>query len=683
MSRPTKEEEQAEVDSVIAAIGEARGRILRYPSEYLLYYFVKNAKKPVEAARYVERRMEASESYLMVSDWAYIIECTVTDKGTLPEPLAKRQKETIKERDRGKCCITGSKGTLCDPLIVAPVLKVPRGWRAGLDKGKKKEEDRISSMLFAFFGRPFASWLLIWAMGSETASKMGLSSVGGPNSHWLVRKSVAKAFARGTIMLESTRVKGEVFYRIRNQLLGTERRLDRLSRFVLGGRTNFGQVHWRFLETHARLSMSMRYIEIAKDIAPEILQEGGVSKLSFGLVDVAPELPLPLFEGEPRRLPVLMRSFLTKALLAPWLVLPAKFRSIVYEKMRFLGKKLDTHYHHRGCNWQSLPVGLRLQFHTADYSIHFYENEFNTLRLIRQHTTIPVAQPLDFVAGPEAEKANGWTNGPSKQLSLITNLPGSSLDLCIDFMSMEHINEIAAQLRHYISQLRRIPQTVNPDMAICNSLGKSLVNPRLQNPNRGPFRDEREFSQTLMFPDDPSRRGHKVVFTHGGLNSRSILVDRYVRSDGTTGWKITGIVNWRSAGWYPEYWEYTNSLYMRKKLGARHRDLMRIVFREFGDYEEELKIEKQCWDLDGKENTQKIQKLNEECFVQNKKLMKEYRKEVMQEYLESIKKKQVNEDEDEDEDDQKEVKEKDLEKHAGDGESDDESLGLHVVIGPY
>jgi len=40
------------------------------------------------------------------------------------------------------------------------------------------------------------------------------------------------------------------------------------------------------------------------------------------------------------------------------------------------------------------------------------------------------------------------------------------------------------------------------------------------------------------------------VFTHGDLSSLNILV----RGD-----KITGIIDWETAGWYPSYWEYTTA----------------------------------------------------------------------------------------------------------------------------
>lgn len=43
-----------------------------------------------------------------------------------------------------------------------------------------------------------------------------------------------------------------------------------------------------------------------------------------------------------------------------------------------------------------------------------------------------------------------------------------------------------------------------------------------------------------------------VKFTHGDIKHHNILVDE----DG----HITGLLDWESAGWYPEFWEYTTAL---------------------------------------------------------------------------------------------------------------------------
>jgi hypothetical protein len=45
---------------------------------------------------------------------------------------------------------------------------------------------------------------------------------------------------------------------------------------------------------------------------------------------------------------------------------------------------------------------------------------------------------------------------------------------------------------------------------------------------------------------------YKLTFTHADIAPRNMRV-----KDG----KITGIIVWEFAGWYPEYWEYTKMFY--------------------------------------------------------------------------------------------------------------------------
>ena len=45
-------------------------------------------------------------------------------------------------------------------------------------------------------------------------------------------------------------------------------------------------------------------------------------------------------------------------------------------------------------------------------------------------------------------------------------------------------------------------------------------------------------------------RSKVSLFTHGDVAPRNIMVDEDYR--------ITGVVDWALAGWYPNYWEYAN-----------------------------------------------------------------------------------------------------------------------------
>ena len=80
----------------------------------------------------------------------------------------------------------------------------------------------------------------------------------------------------------------------------------------------------------------------------------------------------------------------------------------------------------------------------------------------------------------------------------------------------------------------------------------------------GPFETEHDFNKFLLstlVDDTPPaisaalarrlRTDHRVVFTHGDLTLRNIVV-RHGR--------IVALLDWEYAGWYPEYWEYVKFL---------------------------------------------------------------------------------------------------------------------------
>ncbi|KAK4247228.1 hypothetical protein C7999DRAFT_41389 [Corynascus novoguineensis] len=166
---------------------------------------------------------------------------------------------------------------------------------------------------------------------------------------------------------------------------------------------------------------------------------------------------------------------------------------------------------------RKLPFGLYLKYRgIADLA----RNEFNAMRTLHLKTTIPIPEPLDVIP-----------NGDSSYL-LMTRLPGRS------------------------------SQTV-----ICNTFGEICRHHRICSVDPiGPFSDE------------PSRRGHKMAFPLADLNPRNILVDQVTLSDGTTGWRVTGIVDWETAGYYPEYWDYTKALFKGFRWKPRYIKMVHKVF---------------------------------------------------------------------------------------------------------
>jgi hypothetical protein len=81
---------------------------------------------------------------------------------------------------------------------------------------------------------------------------------------------------------------------------------------------------------------------------------------------------------------------------------------------------------------------------------------------------------------------------------------------------------------------------------------------------------EKEFNDFLLVPLLPRissqhcellrskmKDDHRIVFTHGDLHPRNIMVARDTEAETVT---ITGLLEWELGGWYPEHWEYVKAL---------------------------------------------------------------------------------------------------------------------------
>ncbi|KAH6717567.1 hypothetical protein BKA61DRAFT_641548 [Leptodontidium sp. MPI-SDFR-AT-0119] len=123
-------------------------------------------------------------------------------------------------------------------------------------------------------------------------------------------------------------------------------------------------------------------------------------------------------------------------------------------------------------------------------------------------------------------------------------------------------NEFNALKIEYLTQIRAVPKAVSLEHIICDTLGGSFRDPRIsdRNPVR-PFADEAAFNQVLRNPDDPSRKGHKTVFTHADLNPH-----------------------------------YTKAFFEGFRCNQRWRDFIHEIFRPFGNYLKEFEIEKRSWE---------------------------------------------------------------------------------------
>ncbi|KAM5378647.1 hypothetical protein ACJZ2D_004446 [Fusarium nematophilum] len=175
------------------------------------------------------------------------------------------------------------------------------------------------------------------------------------------------------------------------------------------------------------------------------------------------------------------------------------------------------------------------------------------------------------------------------------------------YSSFEHKGRasILAQLKATVAELRSIPPLDNC-AEVANVDGGPIFDQRLPDKSFwGPFVTIRDFHSELrhgleLQDDEEALPGlreliafhneawPKPVFTHGDLSSLNIVA---------LGDKVTGILDWESAGWMPPYCEYTSAwhvnprnVFWREAVNGfltplpRELEMEKIRRRYFGDF---------------------------------------------------------------------------------------------------
>ncbi|PWY72483.1 phosphotransferase family protein [Aspergillus sclerotioniger CBS 115572] len=151
---------------------------------------------------------------------------------------------------------------------------------------------------------------------------------------------------------------------------------------------------------------------------------------------------------------------------------------------------------------------------------------------------------------------------------LMTRLPGVSLENSRYSLEIDDEGPWLHELKTCVDSMR-LWCSPNP-RSICSPLSTPLRSPRVPGHLMGPFASERELYNHLFSPasshafESPAeyertlscaeklQRPYQVVFTHGDFKAHNILVG----DDG----HLSGFLDWESAGWYPEYWEFTTAM---------------------------------------------------------------------------------------------------------------------------
>ncbi|KAG6113870.1 hypothetical protein E4U31_007640 [Claviceps sp. LM219 group G6] len=521
---------------------------LEYPDGELLEFFLLDSIEPLQTARYILGRCSADGDGLdlvaLLSDWKRLISVFTYDGSRHPsrDPTIISM---IRKRDRGRCCLTGLGHSVWDPLMVVPLLPTE-----GIQIDKELHE-----LLSIFIGPSLLDWLLLKA-----------ESLSPEQNHWLVRRSAAAALAQGVFrFIVGTGLEYTVFTSaVGTTLPSVIKKLPfrRPARFTDCIASHVDNPDTSALEILSRFAHPVRWTGAAREAAckrPRTVQSGPMASLWRFLSERC-----------------------ATAVAMVWRLVPALVRIRAYRGLAFLG----FHMYGASCSLyvQRLPFGLYLK--TTSTTWHrSLANEFAALQLVRRHTNIHVPSALDLVSDSK------------DSYLLTTTVRGVPLGRCIDTLSHDEVTTLVGDLQECLLELRAIPKEVSPKYAITNVLGTACYDGRLiigseydaaRGDYFGPFVDEDDFNNTLRcipLPNVVHSSGHEIVLTHGDLNTRNIMMYNG---------RLSGIIDWETCGWFPDYWDYTKAHFITK-LHRRWLRIVDAVFKKLGNFEAELAVESQIW----------------------------------------------------------------------------------------
>jgi hypothetical protein len=188
------------------------------------------------------------------------------------------------------------------------------------------------------------------------------------------------------------------------------------------------------------------------------------------------------------------------------------------------------------------------------YGYFQHLSEASTMQYIAANTNMPVPKVY------WAFERKGVT------YIVMSRIVGSPVGHQWEQRSAESKERILRQLKGYVSEMRSL-RPAN-EGSVQGVDGGKLYDVRLSGGVNGfgPFRSVQEFHSFLRdgissspaqhpevneLVDKHASAQYGICFTHGDLNSMNIL---------SRGDDVVGVVDWDTAGWLPEYWEYTTAV---------------------------------------------------------------------------------------------------------------------------
>lgn len=204
---------------------------------------------------------------------------------------------------------------------------------------------------------------------------------------------------------------------------------------------------------------------------------------------------------------------------------------------------------------------------------------------VAANTTIPVPRILDVI------------DDGGQLFVLMSRVPGVPAHSIFGTFDAATYDKFEPVLRDWLYQLR----SLKPTSAVVGSvIGRAMIQPRLSRNPIGPFIDIAAFHKWLLSfcaEDEGSpvyrefrnqarvrsfTKPHRLCFTHSDFGLHNMIVENG---------RLTGLVDFEGAGWLPEYWEYTGSMFC--EYGPLWKDSMKRILPQ---YQDELEVEYYLWD---------------------------------------------------------------------------------------
>ncbi|KAJ5958230.1 kinase-like domain-containing protein [Penicillium vulpinum] len=232
----------------------------------------------------------------------------------------------------------------------------------------------------------------------------------------------------------------------------------------------------------------------------------------------------------------------------------------------------------------NLTTVVRVKEHFAvKYGDHLHLIEVDNLQFLAGQN-IPVPRVYSAFIDPET----------NIRYIIMEYIPGQSLAKLLPSLQPAEKTKICKLLKDTFTRLREIPSQGYLGALNRQPYRNGFFVTEDQEPGiSGPFRNQPEMNVTILnilsyfarpayirFIREIINRtfiGHRTVFTHGELRSKHVIVEQIgLCEDGSPDFKIT-IIEWETAGWYPEYWEFCEAI-IACEPGFDWLDQLRVIF---------------------------------------------------------------------------------------------------------